>query len=417
MHNLSEEKLPVGLPFRSILERQTDQRRNPDTADLERKGHYLADPSRARRKKIARYALAGVSLITSTVALTDGVLIADGLHEQYLLAQTKPSVIEISEHTPRDVTDTATIVALGFGGLTGEDVADQLGPELSKLGHVWALKYDDKGIGIRRLTEVIAEKAKQEHVKKLNFYGISIGGDIEMSIAKDIITGDYGITDIPSFIMDSTPDSTKNLRPEYSSEGAAQTWLHHTFPLESKGKFARWAVEMWLQRNRYTGDHVHQTFNPNMPMLPAAYATSRGIIDNTINSPKAASNQLLNSTFLQLATIEPGELIHDIAKFEKDHGRAKTDWTYVGGPHDYIVDTEASSKIFRKYIRKEGFKDLNISIVPGIVHGNPLATPDLYKNIMDHIIPSISSSIYTENKIILQKNKLAEADGSSASQE
>lgn len=397
MREKSGENTPVN-PAR-LLPPQQHRHSRPDPLIRQLRKDYERNFPPSSAEKLRRR---GKAILAGAIISTDllyGGLTIDGLIQEQELLHTEPSIIDVTdEQISPDRPDTATVFALGFGGLTAEDVASGLSAEFSQQGEVWALHYDNKGINIHKLVEVIIAKAKEEGVTKLSFYGISIGGVIELAIAEEIITGDYGITDIPAFTFDSTPINEDVLKSSYAEEGALQRDLHEIFGIRARGKIARWAVEMYLNRDRYWIED--RQFNKEMDFLTAFIKTSNMVIKNTILSPEAASNQLLNSAYLEFSSLNAEDLINSIGEFQEDNNRPKTTWTYIGGPGDYIVDTKESSEQFGEIISEAGFADMQVALVPGIIHGLPLRTPEIYQETLDTVIPNMNQAIVYQNSLV-----------------
>lgn len=395
MRQLKNEQLSLAVPKPSKEER----RNHSPICDLERNGSYIPLSGGERRakiaKKIATRGLIGVALGTEILG---GTLLADGYTQIYELSQTQPSITEVAKNTNPADADTAFVVAIGFGGLNSEREAEEYAPYLRHLGRVWALNYDDDGIDYRQLTKVVAKKADTEGVTEIDFIGDSIGNAHELAIAPELLEGDYGITDIPAFIINSGPSGVDALHNKYIQEGKEQATLHKLFPIASKGKLARWGVEMYIRHNQYMSGS-----------LPVAFVKACGmtatIYNDTITSPVAASNQLLNSEFEAFASTDQEEQIKALGKFEQEHHRAKTSWYYLGAANDYIVNTNYASNEYAKYIEEAGFSPLTKEMVPGIIHGEPWDTPKIYERIFSRLLPWIKNDTRFELARVIPRNR------------
>jgi len=421
-------------------------------------------PSRPERRKRAIHMLGKV--VTYITLLTVGGMTVDGMVVEHNLANTEASIIDVTldasqvkdagdliknipdleaqadltanipqanSHPNTDITidiphDTsdgkkpemspyfdphmATVVMLGFGGLDATSVGEELSPWLSQLGHVWAMRYDDKGIDPKELADVIGKKARAEGITKISFHNISVAGAFGTTVALALLDGDYGITSIPEYIFDSSPDSPDNLKSDYAQQGQIQAALHEFASTQADGMSTRDLVELWIRRDRWS-PLPPRRFNKGMSVPAAAVKTNTEIIHD-IWSPESASNSLLNSAYNEFAKTNVKQNLAQIAAYEKAKHMPLTDTTYIGaaGKGDYIVNIPKSSMAVEEDIHDAGLPDTREIIEPGIVHGSPTATPKIYDKIYSNLVPKILNSIEWLKAHVPKRGHLAEQNAS-----
>jgi hypothetical protein len=393
MQNNPGELSPAHLP--RLSRRQQRARRKSDTlaGGLSSYETYIPLTALERTRRIGKAAI-----IPMLVMITPfNILTVDGMMKDYELAHSEPSLIEIATNSDPAFAHSAIIVSLGFGSVSAESTARQFAPELDKFGHVLAMVYDKKGIDYDRSLEVIDDMLQKYDITSLSFMGTSIGGVMNDVLAEKILTGDYGVSEIPLMIKNESPSGTDGLQIEYVQQGSFQTWAHKEFPQQTKGTIARFLAEMYIRRDRFSGQGGQ--FNRGMSVPQAVLKTSGDVIRDTINNPLSASNELLNSAYTHFENIDETKIITSIGEYEAKHAMVKTTWVYIGNPNDYVIKTQESVDAITTPIIESGMPAPIVMMDKHLVHGEPYLAKKAYNQIFKKLVPQILKSIKQQQTI------------------
>lgn len=308
--------------------------------------------------------------VTSSAAAILAVMNADGLYQLHEQSKNNVSITVIGE-AAEGYEDSATVVLAGFGGLDSNISARALAPDLAAVGETWSVRLDNQTVDISAIAREIGQLAQERAINTISFYGVSFGGKYSLPISLELVRGDYGITAIPSHIMNDTPTSEACVRPDDVADGRSQEWLHEHFPTISKGVIARTIAELYIRQDKL--------FTPGN--------TTATIIDalKVVNSPNAASNQLLNNQYHTFLDIDLEDTLAELKKEQAARGMTPTTWTFIGNERDWVVDPRCSVRELRVALARNGFGLPYVHYIPGLKHGEPYLTPDLF----DEHLPSI----------------------------
>jgi|GEM_PF-6876245 len=305
-------------------------------------------------------------------AITLGVLNVDAAYQIYEQSQNNVSVRVVSEASEPENDNRATVVMAGFGGLDSGASARAIDESLGAAGETWSVRLDNQNVDTSAIAREIGEFAEERGVNEVSLYGISFGGIYNLPIALELVKGDYGITSIPSAIFNDTPSSEACIKPRYTEDSRKQEWAHRTFPLISKSIVARTIAELYIRKDRL--------WPPEK--IPTTLETTWRIV----NSPNAASNQLLHNQYNEFLSIDAEATLRDLRHEQRERGMTPTTWSYIGNEKDYTINTDCAVRELRLAIARTGFGQMHTTYIEGSKHGEPYLTPDLYNETLPTVL-------------------------------
>jgi pimeloyl-ACP methyl ester carboxylesterase len=344
-------KYPISDYNNRLLTRREQRREKKDA-----KGHH---PYKQFIKKVGVTALTLTSLYSMDVA-----------HGERVLFESHPEIIHISDNHTVEHSDQATVVSAGWGNLDSAHTATSL-PAYGAEGSVWAIRYDNTGVNTTSLAEELVAEAKTNHVTQLSFSGHSMGGLVNLEIARKVYESDNGIS-VPYIVLDCTPSSIDAVRPEVRNNGYLMTEGLSHIPGARYSSTIRLIAEEAARYNKYKDSS--QVLQVDLSKMLDATKT---IINDKILNDNVASASLLESQF---ELIVAGGAKEDIMALGKDVGKPKPVLVFirpVDTSADMTVDDAYSEKQFTEYAHAANLP-LVVVKVPGIGHADPNSHPNEY---------------------------------------
>ncbi|MFC4373048.1 alpha/beta hydrolase [Nocardia halotolerans] len=335
-----------------------------------------------RRTKLVVLRLVGVLLVVLTVGAQYWV--HDVVPERARLAHTEPELLPV--HLPVDARDwdTAVVDLVGLGNITAVPTAAAL-PSLSRLGVVWAVRYDDAGIDTKVIAEMIVRAARYGAVRNIVLVGHSMGGVIALEVARHIHLGSD--RHLVAVVLDCTPMDLDAVRPESRTRGSDLQRLMGWLPGARESRLLRMAVEIAARRERFT-EHRHGLL-PEIDHRALGSVISE-VLRDKIFSDDAASNGLIESQFLAIVA---GGSTADLRALARPHPDKQRPAIVFIRPRDAardrVVDVAYSHRVL---IEHAGGVDGTLSVVRPrrTEHANPIQRPGEYNAIIEaQVLPFV----------------------------
>ncbi|MGF0320426.1 alpha/beta fold hydrolase [Nocardia fluminea] len=303
--------------------------------------------------------------------------------ERERLAQTAPELLPANLPADARDWDTAVVDLVGLGGVNATPTAKAL-PALSRLGVVWAVRYDNAGIDTKVIAEMIVRAARYGNVRNIVLVGHSMGGIIALEVARHIHLGSD--RRLVAVLLDCTPMNLDAVRPESRSRGADLVRWLGWLPGARESRILRFAVEMSARRERFA-QRNGLSFDIDWGALREASAQ---VLRDKIFSRDAASNGLIESQFLAIVA---GGGTADLRALGKPHPDKRNPAIVFIRPReaarDNVVDVAYSHEVL---IEESGGVDGSLLVVrPNqIEHANPIQRPAEYNAVIEaQVLPFV----------------------------
>ncbi|MFF0635750.1 alpha/beta fold hydrolase [Nocardia sp. NPDC004151] len=303
----------------------------------------------------------------------------DVLPEQDRLARTEPSVLPIAAPAELQATDTAVFDLVGLGVLDAGDTARAL-PSLSRLGSVWAVRYDNTGIDTKVIADLIVKVTDAAKVPNVVLAGHSMGGVIALEIAKHLHE-DSGGARVRAVILDCTPVDLNAVRPESRDQGEEMLRWMGWVPGARERRMLRLVVEVYARHDRFVGGRY-----------VIRGGEFRRAVDDVLRSKilntDAASNGLIEAQF---KAIVAGGAVDDLRALAKPAaGKPRPAIVFIR-PHDPyddpVVDVEYSHQVLID--RVGGVRGTLLVVTTRTTgHANPIERPQEYNTVIEQqVVP------------------------------
>ncbi|MFJ4657717.1 alpha/beta fold hydrolase [Nocardia sp. NPDC088792] len=333
------------------------------------------------RWRSARFILLRLSMIPVVVlTLFAQYLALDVMPERARLAQTQPAVLPIAGPSDPLASDTAVFDLVGLGVLDASETARAL-PSLTKLGSVWAVRYDNTGIDTKVIADLIVKVTKAAKVKKVVLAGHSMGGVIALEIADHLHTGSD--RKVLAVILDCTPLDLYAVRPQARDQGEELLRWVGWFPGARESRLLRMAAEVYARHQSFSGGRYG--------FRPGKFRDAvLDVLHEKILNTDAASNGLIEDQF---KAIVAGGAVEDLRALAKPvDGKPRPAIVFIR-PHDPyrdpIVDVEYSHRVL---IEQVGGVDgtLLVAFTRHAGHANPIQHPEEYNELIaQQVVPFI----------------------------
>ncbi|OZF44351.1 alpha/beta hydrolase [Rhodococcus sp. 14-2470-1b] len=335
-----------------------------------------------------RRCLLRVSLASIPLLLLFGVYWrVDVAPEQRRLADTRPSIDEI--YGPRDPADATTAVVdlVGLGNLDAAPTAATL-PALADLGRVWSVRYDNRGLDTRVISDLIDRRATAVGVSNIVLVGHSMGGVVALEAAQHL----YEDSDktVGGVVLDCTPVDLHAVREASRDAGEDLLRWIGWLPGARESRSLRTIVEMAARQDRFVDRQ--SSWLPHIEWGEAASAFDEVMRDKVLN-PSAASNGFIESQFKTI--VASGALDNLDALSDEVDGKTAPAIVFLrprDGAADNVVDVDYSQRIL---FERSGGPDGNLRVVrmPGTGHANPRQAADTYNSaITTRVVPMVDAS-------------------------
>lgn len=325
-----------------------------------------------------------LSLLRVVVLLLAGLTVFaqywanDVAPERARLARTEPAVLPIYE--PADARDWDTVVVdlVGLGNLNASDTAESL-PALSRMGVVWAIKYDNRGIDTKVIAELIVRAAEMSGLKNVVLVGHSMGGVIALEVARHIHT--ESALRLVSVILDCTPVDLNAVRPESRGRGEDMVRWMGWLPGARESRLLRLLVETYARRDQF----VERGLFPGIDFTDLRFAL-KDVLEDKIFSANAASNGLIESQFLAIVA---GGAANDLRALVRPvNNKPRPAIVFIrprNAEDDRVVDVEYSHRVLIE--RAGGLDGALLVVTPrNTGHANPIQRPGEYNAIIEQQI-------------------------------
>ncbi|MEV6322077.1 alpha/beta hydrolase [Nocardia sp. NPDC051787] len=307
----------------------------------------------------------------------------DVVPEQARLARTDPAVLPVAPPMDPDNWDTVVVDLVGLGGLDASDTAAAL-PSLRRMGMVWAIRYDNRGIDTKVIADLIVRAAELSGLKNVVLVGHSMGGVIALEVAEHIHRdSDRRLVGV---ILDCTPMDLNAVRPESRGRGEdMQRWMRW-LPGARESRILRLAVETYARRDRFLergGELPGIRFGELGEVLTE-------VLREKIVSRDAASNGLIESQFTAIVAGGATDNLRALAEPAAQKPRPAIVFLRPRDPgRDRVVDVEYSHQVL---IERSGGVDgtLLVVLARNIGHANPMQRPHEYNTVIEQqVLPFI----------------------------
>ncbi|MGW2663372.1 alpha/beta fold hydrolase [Nocardia tengchongensis] len=305
----------------------------------------------------------------------------DVLPEQDRLARTEPSVLPIAGPSDLQATGTAVFDLVGLGVLDAGDTARAL-PSLSRLGSVWAVRYDNSGIDTKVISDLIVKVTDAAQVSDVVLAGHSMGGVIALEIAKHLHQ-DSGGKRVRAVLLDCTPVDLNAVRPESRDQGEEMLRWMGWVPGARESRMLRLAVEVYARHDRFVGGRY-----------VIRGAEFRRAVDDVLRSKilntDAASNGLIEAQF---KAIVAGGAVDDLRALAKPAaGKPRPAIVFIR-PHnpydDPVVDVQYSHQVLIDQVG--GVRGTLLVVTTRTTgHANPIERPQEYNTVIEQqVVPFV----------------------------
>ncbi|WP_228000828.1 lipase family alpha/beta hydrolase [Nocardia australiensis] len=333
-----------------------------------------------RRTRVALLRVA--ALLVAGLVLFAQYWVHDVAPERARLAMTEPAVLPVAIPAGTENWDTVVVDMVGLGGLNASNTAAAL-PSLRRMGVVWAIKYDNRGIDTRVIAELIIRAAEMSGLKNVVLVGHSMGGVIALEVARHIHT----ISDrrLVAVILDCTPMDLNAVRPESRGAGEDMVRWMAWLPGARESRGLRSLVETYARRDRF----LDRAGVPGIRFDKLRMVIS-DVLREKIFSRDAASNGLIESQFLAIvaggATSDLRALSHPAL------GKPRPAIVFIrprDPDNDPVVDVEYSHQVL---IERAGGVDgtLLVVLARNTGHANPMQRPREYNTVIEQqVLPFV----------------------------
>ncbi|MFD3509503.1 alpha/beta fold hydrolase [Nocardia sp. NPDC058666] len=337
---------------------------------------------RWRRTRLAVLRVVGVLAVALMVF--GQYWVHDVAPERERLARTAPELLPA--HLPADSRDwdTAVVDMVGLGGVNAVPTASAL-PVLSRIGVVWAVRYDNAGIDTKVIADMIVRAATYGGVRNIVLVGHSMGGVIALEVAQHIHL--HSDRRLVAVVLDCTPLDLDAVRPESRSRGTDLVRWLRWLPGARESRLLRFTVEMSARRERF---QLWHGLLPDID-LDAFREVASEVLRDKIFSRDAASNGLIEAQFM--AIVASGGT-GDLDALGEPHPKKRNPAIVFIRPRDAsrdsVVDVEYSHRVL---IEHSGGVDGSLLVVrpSRIEHANPIQRPHEYNTVIEsQVLPFIA---------------------------
>ncbi|MBL1077875.1 alpha/beta hydrolase [Nocardia sp. 2] len=307
-------------------------------------------------------------------------LSVDVAPERARLARTEPSVLPIAGPSEPQASDTAVFDLVGLGVLDATQTARAL-PSLSRLGSVWAVRYDNAGIDTKVIADLIVKVTSAAKAPNVILAGHSMGGVIALEIAEHLHI--ESTRRVVGVILDCTPVDLHAVRAESRDQGENLLRWTGWVPGARESRLLRMMVELYARHERFTGGRYWIRGD-------RFFAALSEVMRDKILNTDAASNGLIEAQF---KAIVAGGAVDDLRTLAAPaNGKPRPAIVYIrprDAYRDPIVDVEYSH---RALVERVGGVDGTLLVVTtrNTRHANPIQQPEEYNTVIERqIVPFI----------------------------
>ncbi|MBF6174227.1 alpha/beta fold hydrolase [Nocardia blacklockiae] len=309
-------------------------------------------------------------------------LAVDVTPERARLARTEPAVLPVAAPAP-EARNTAVFDLVGLGGLDAAATARAL-PSLSRMGSVWAVRYDNTGIDTKVISDLIIRVTEAARIQNVVLVGHSMGGVIALEIGKHIHT--ESTKNLSAVVLDCTPVDLNAVRPESRNQGEDLLRWTGWLPGIRESRSLRLFAETYARRERFVD---HDTVPPGI-RGDRLWSVVGEVLRQKIGNRDAASNGLIESQF---RAIVAGGAVDDLRALVKPvTGKARPAVVFLrpGNPErDPIVDNEYTHRVLLEQVGGGNGMLLTV-LTHGTGHANPIQQPGEYnKVIAQQVVPFV----------------------------
>lgn len=353
------KQYPVYTGENRYLSKREQRQRRRESSDTH--------PFRSFSKTIGAVALTLASLYSLDVA-----------QGKEALNGSKSAIIPVSIDQSPSTKSSAIVVSAGLGNLNSYYTAAAL-PVYAESGNVWAMRYNNNGINVDTVAEKLIEEANANQITELSFSGHSMGGLIDLEVARRVYESQSPII-VPYIILDSTPASIEAVRPDVRSDGYTMARALSYIPGARYSSAVRFIAEEAARFDQF------KDFGEPFFIDPAKFVniTERVIKDKFLRND-VASISLLESQF---KFILASGAENDIRALGKDNGKPKPILVYMrpeDSSADQTVDNDFSQRQVGEYAQAAGLT-LIVVKVAGIGHANPIQRPAEYDRALRNVV-------------------------------
>lgn len=318
-------------------------------------------------------------------------LVMDPLLAQIEASPTSQYISEVVPSIEVSHQDTALNTAAGLGRSNSFPTAETLA-KFAMDGAVWATTYDSRTIDGESLAGDLIKKAKRNNVIEVNLWGGSMAGTLSLEMAVKI-QNDKSAIHTKYIILEDSPSSLDSVRPDQRESG--QLLLAFSgIPALSYSRTARFIAEMAVRTKQYAGVGINQTV-PFLPFnLTKFIDTSEEVIHDMLSRNDKASVELMGSQYSSIVTSNARANMMKLGQ-ENEQGKPKPIIVFirpVSSTSDRVVDSDKAEAEFRQYALDAGLR-LVVIRLPGIHHGNPSMSRQLYQKAIPVILKRIQETI------------------------
>ncbi|MBB5917892.1 pimeloyl-ACP methyl ester carboxylesterase [Nocardia transvalensis] len=335
---------------------------------------------RLRRTRLVLLRLALVPILL--LILFAQYMAVDVGPERARLARTEPAVLPIAAPAP-EARNTAVFDITGLGTLDASATARAL-PTLTRLGSVWAVRYDNSGIDTKVIGDLIIKVTQAARIQNVVLVGHSMGGVIALEIGKHIHV-DSPLT-LSAVLLDCTPVDLNAVRPESRNQGEDLLRWTGWLPGIRESRSLRLLAETYARRERFTD---RDTMPPRVH-LDRLRDTVGEVLRQKIGNRDSASNGLIESQF---RAIVAGGAIDDLRALAKPvNGKPRPAIAFLrpaNPERDPIVDNEFTH---RALVEQVGGVNgtLLVVLTHGTGHANPIQQPGEYNRVVEQqVVPFV----------------------------
>ncbi|SNT08730.1 alpha/beta fold hydrolase [Rhodococcoides kyotonense] len=365
-----------------------DDRLRRDRLARTRLGHDWIVLGRTRR------ALLRLSLALIPVLIVVGQYwVHDVAPEQRRLASTSPQLNQVFDAADPADRATAVVDMVGLGNVDAAPTAVSL-PTFDRIGRVWALRYDNRGIDTKVISDLIAERAATARVDNVVLVGHSMGGVVALEVAQHLYE-DSGVR-LTGIVLDCTPLDLHAVRSDSRDAGENLLRWIGWLPGARESRTLRTVVEMAARSDRFVD--LHSSWYPRIEWSNAVDAFDEVLRDKILNR-SAASNGFIESQFRTI--VASGALDNLDALTRPVRGKPSPAVVFMRpsiGRADAVVDVDYSQSIlFERVGGSDG--QLRVVRMSGTGHANPRQEPETYNAaVVSRVLPFLETRVFASGR-------------------
>jgi pimeloyl-ACP methyl ester carboxylesterase len=317
----------------------------------------------------------------------------DVLPEQARLAATQPQIVPVYDAQHAADNGTAVVVLVGLGNLDATRTASAL-PTLSRIGRVWAVRYDNGGIDTAVISDLITTYAQDRGVGTIVVTGHSMGGVIALEVA-DHLYRDTDLT-VAGVILDCTPLNLHAVRATSRDAGEDLLRWIGWIPGARESRTLRLLVETAARQHRFLDRS--STWYPRVDRTALREVLDE-VLRDKILSHRAASNGLIEAQFAVIVASGAIDNLNSLARARD--GKPRPAIVFLRprvGAADRVVDVDYSQKIL---IDHSGGPEGTLLVVKldRTGHANPNQRPQIYNDaIAKRIVPFLRTTLTAQTE-------------------